>query len=167
VKNLDAVRSKRFNLVSTAKVYQEIQFQPQIQKSHSSQVIKTAAEAIERKDWDTYRSLLAQDVHWYTPIRFDPIVGREVMLSLQTIVLGEILQDFRYTEVAESAERSYLFFTSQIAGKTLEGVDILRVNSEGLINEFRVEVRPLDAAQALGEATIQALVEKGIQIPAS
>jgi hypothetical protein len=132
---------------------------------NSTDIVRVAAEAIVNKDWDTYQSLLAEDIRWYTPIRFEPIVDRQVMLDLQTIVLGEILQDFRYTEIAESAERSYLFFTALVSGKKLEGVDILRVNSEGLIDEFRVEVRPLDAAQALAEAATGAIAQKGIQIP--
>jgi hypothetical protein len=132
---------------------------------NSTQVVKKAADAILQKDWQTYASLLAEDIHWYTPIRFEPIIGRDAMLSLQTVVFEEILQDFQYIEVAESPERTYLFFTARVGEKKLEGVDILRVNSESAISEFRVEVRPLDAAQALGEAAMQAMTQKGIQIP--
>jgi hypothetical protein len=87
------------------------------------------------------------------------------MLSLQTIVFDEILEDFKYTEIAESRDRTYLFFTARVGEKQLEGVDILRVNSEKKIVEFRVEVRPLDAAQALGEAAMQAITQKEIKVP--
>jgi hypothetical protein len=131
----------------------------------NSKTIKQATDAILDRDWQTYSSLLADDVHWYTPIRFEPIIGRDAMLSLQTIVFDEILKDFQYTEIAESPERSYLFFTARVGEKQLEGVDIVRVNVEGAIAEFRVEVRPLDAAQALGEAAMQAITQKGIKIP--
>ncbi|MCU0570936.1 MAG: hypothetical protein MUF49_30760 [Oculatellaceae cyanobacterium Prado106] len=52
-----------------------------------------------------------------------------------------------------------------VANQPLEGVDILHVNSRNQIDKFRVEVRPLAGAQALSEAILMALKQRGIPIP--
>jgi hypothetical protein len=43
-------------------------------------------------------------------------------------------------------------FSAQVSGKQLWGIDLLRFDSEGRINDFTVLVRPLSATIALAQA---------------
>lgn len=45
-----------------------------------------------------------------------------------------------------------LVFTATVAGKKLQGCDLLHFDENGRIDDFTVMVRPLSAAQALAEA---------------
>ena len=43
-----------------------------------------------------------------------------------------------------------LEFSANVAGKALKGIDMLRLDEAGLIEEFEVMVRPMSGLQALG-----------------
>jgi hypothetical protein len=63
-------------------------------------------------------------------------------------------EDFTYIrEIADSDGRDHaVVFTATVAGKQIQGCDFLHFDDDGKIDEFTVMVRPLSAAQALGEA---------------
>ena len=50
-----------------------------------------------------------------------------------------------------SGDTAVLEFETEMSGKYVNGVDIIRVNSAGKIVEFRVMVRPLQALHAVHE----------------
>jgi hypothetical protein len=66
--------------------------------------------------------------------------------------LLEVWQDLRYTAELRDAESVGLVFSARVGTKDAQGVDLLRFDAEGLINEVTVMVRPLSALQALARA---------------
>ena len=50
-----------------------------------------------------------------------------------------------------------LVFEATIGSRTIEGVDFLRLDALGLVNDFRVMVRPHSALEALMEAMVPAI----------
>ena len=50
-----------------------------------------------------------------------------------------------------SGDQAVLEFETEMGGKYVNGVDIIRCNAEGKIVEFRVMVRPLQAMNLLHE----------------
>ena len=52
-----------------------------------------------------------------------------------------------------------LEFETAIAGKFVNGVDIITINDEGQITEFKVLVRPLQGVNAIHDAMMAALKE--------
>ena len=56
---------------------------------------------------------------------------------------------FKYVHEIESGNRMILEFEAEIEGKYVNGVDIIDFNDEGLITEFKVMVRPLQAVNML------------------
>jgi hypothetical protein len=111
-------------------------------------------EAIEAGDIDAVAELLAPGVVFHSPVTFHPFVGRETVIR----VLAEVAQvfgDFRYTGELHADGAHALIFRASVAGKEIEGIDLLRVDSDGLIADFTVMLRPLSAllpfAQAMGE----------------
>ncbi len=110
--------------------------------------------AVERKDLETVGELLAEQIVFHSPVTFHPFLGRETVTGL----LGEVVQvfeDFRFTDELEMDGAHALIFRASVAGKEIEGIDLLRFDADGLIADFTVMLRPLSAlvpfAQQMGE----------------
>ena len=116
-------------------------------------------------------ALLDDEVIFYSPIVFTPQVGREVT-KLYLRAAGQTLPGetsssdetstnregaFRYTKQVTSDDTAVLEFETTVAGKYVNGVDIIRCNDEGRIVEFRVMIRPLQAVNIVHEQMKAAL----------
>jgi hypothetical protein len=132
---------------------------------HPQQTIAAIKAAILKKDWAAYGALLAEDVRWHTPLLAAPLTGKALMLQLQSIVLGEVIEDFQYPDVAHGTQFHYLYFTGHIGAVAIEGTDRVVLNERGLVQEFRVDGRPLDGINALGAGVQAALQRHGIAFP--
>ena len=71
--------------------------------------IDALRQAIERKDRARYTALLAEDIRFFTPIEAAPVVGREAV-GLVLSVVFEIFQDFRYIGQAHGDGLDVLVF---------------------------------------------------------
>jgi SnoaL-like protein len=116
-------------------------------------------EAVERNDIDGACALLAEGVVFHSPATFHPFVGRDTVSRLLAIV-AETFEGFRYTDELESDAAHALIFRASIGGREIEGLDLLRLDEDGLIADFTVMLRPLSGlapfAQAVGEKVAQA-----------
>jgi SnoaL-like protein len=116
-------------------------------------------EAVERGEFDGVDQLFATDIVFHSPVTFHPFLGRETVAALLLLV-GQTFEDFRYTDQLESDGAHALIFRASVAGKELEGIDLLRLGVDGLIADFTVMIRPLSAlvpfAQAMGEKAADA-----------
>ena len=110
--------------------------------------------AVEREDIDGARELLAEEVVFHSPATFHPFVGRETVSRLLGLV-AETFEEFRYTDELQADGAHALIFRASIAGREIEGLDLLRFDDDGLIADFTVMLRPLSGlapfAQAMGE----------------
>jgi hypothetical protein len=94
---------------------------------------------------------LADDVSFWSPITFKPFEGRDAV----AVVLGgvlEVFDDFRYVNELSGDDSLALVFEATVDGKEINGVDLLRFDSDGQIKDFTVMVRPYTAATALRDA---------------
>jgi hypothetical protein len=119
--------------------------------------MSTASEfrcAVERLDIQAVSLLLAEDVVFHSPVTFHPFLGRETVTKLIGLV-AETFEDFRYTDELSLPSGHALIFRTSVAGRELEGIDLLRFDEDGLIADFTVMLRPLSGlipfAQAMGE----------------
>jgi hypothetical protein len=126
------------------------------------QVIERAEQAILTKDWETYSALLAPDVRWFTPLFEAPIVGRETMLAMQTIVFEDVFDSFRYPDIGYGEHYVYMHFIGTVGDVVLHGTDRVVVNDEGFLSEFHVDGRTLAAMQSFGTAVQNAFAARGI-----
>jgi hypothetical protein len=119
-------------------------------------------DAVERMDLDGVRELLAPDIVFHSPVTFHPFVGRDTVAQLLSLV-ANTFEDFRYTDELVVDGMHALIFKASVAGKELEGLDLLRFDEQGLIADFTVMVRPLSGlipfAQAMGEKAVAAGVQ--------
>jgi hypothetical protein len=118
--------------------------------------------AVEREDIDAVRELLAPDIVFHSPVTFHPFLGRDNVMQLLALV-AETFEQFRYTDELTVDGAHALIFKANVAGKELEGIDLLRFDDQGLIADFTVMVRPLSGligfAQIMGEKTAAAGVQ--------
>ncbi len=110
-------------------------------------------KAVESGDLDAVAALLADDVVFTSPVTFKPYPGKAITAAILRGVL-QVFEDFTYIrEIANPDGRDHAFvFTATVTGKQLQGCDFLHFDEDGKIDELTVMVRPLSAAQALGEA---------------
>ena len=102
--------------------------------------------------------LLDDDVVFYSPIVYTPQRGKAVTslyLRAATATFPgpsstrdtaqDAIGSFRYTKKVLSGDTAILEFETEMEGKYVNGVDIIRCNDDGRIVEFRVMIRPLQA----------------------
>ena len=106
--------------------------------------------AAEAKDFSQVDDLLAEDVTFRSPAVFKPYEGRDVV----KVILGAVVQvfeDFRYLDQVEGDDRAVLIFEAKVGDRELQGVDILRFDDEGRVDELTVMIRPLTGLNAVAE----------------
>jgi hypothetical protein len=111
---------------------------------------KAFRSAVEAEDHAAMVRTLAVDVVFDSPVVHRTYEGRDAVAPLLAAVL-QVFEDFRYTHEYASDDGAVLRFACRVGDRDLEGVDILRFGSDGLIAEFTVMVRPYSAATALRE----------------
>jgi limonene-1,2-epoxide hydrolase len=108
--------------------------------------------AVEAHDLDAVTATLAPDVVLHSPVTFHPYAGRETVAALLRLIAGTF-EDFRYTDEFRSSDGAQaLVFRARVGDRELEGLDLLRLNANGLIGDLTAMVRPLSGLVALAQA---------------
>jgi hypothetical protein len=114
--------------------------------------------------------LLDDNVVFYSPIVFTPQEGKTIT-KLYLQAAGQTLPGdsaessakkdsgggFHYTKEVLAGDTAVLEFETTVAGKYVNGVDIIRCNDEGRIVEIRVMIRPLQAINLVHQQMADAL----------
>lgn len=110
--------------------------------------LKTWHSRMETKSRDELSAQLAEDAVFHSPVVHTPQAGKTIVmayLSAADVVLGN--DSFRYVRevVDDEANMAMLEFELELDGVHVNGVDIIAWNDDGLIQDFKVMVRPLKA----------------------
>jgi hypothetical protein len=111
--------------------------------------------ALERGDIETASKMLADNVVFRSPAVFEPYEGKPATIVLLTAV-SRVFQDFRYVRsfIEEDGRGMALAFEAKVGTRHVEGIDLLRLDAHGLVDDFRVMVRPHTALEALMTAMV-------------
>jgi hypothetical protein len=115
--------------------------------------LATWHELLERNAMEELDPLLSDRVVFRSPVAHTPYPGKAaIKLVLKTV--NTVFENFRYHRsfVSEDGRSIVLEFSAEISGKALKGIDMLRFDEEGRIEEFEVMVRPMSGLQALAAA---------------
>lgn len=120
-------------------------------------------------------AILHPDVVFYSPIVYTPQEGREITklyLRAAGSTLGDADPDapeeaavatgdgkFGYVKVIREGHHAMLEFETEVDGKYANGIDIITCDDDGLITEFKVMMRPLQAINAV-HAEMKAMLER-------
>jgi hypothetical protein len=108
-------------------------------------------QAVEARDFDSAIENLAPDVTFNSPVAHTPFEGKETVGAVLRAV-SQTFEDFEYTDELQAGNTHALVFRARVGDKQLEGLDLLRLNDDGLIEDFTVMVRPASGLTALGQA---------------
>ena len=115
-------------------------------------------ETAKARDPARLEALLAEDVVFLSPVVHTPQRGKAITtkyLAAALAVLGG--PDFRYVGQWLGETSAVLEFVTSIDGIEVNGVDIIGWNDEGLIDSFKVMVRPLKAIDVVRQRMAAAL----------
>jgi SnoaL-like domain len=108
--------------------------------------------AVERRDQAAMVAAMAPDVLFHSPVAYRPFAGREAVAGLFAALL-QTFEDFEYTDELTNEDGTIaLLFRAKVGDKSLQGLDVLRFNDRGEVQEFTVMIRPVSGLMALGEA---------------
>jgi hypothetical protein len=113
--------------------------------------------AVESKDFDSVAAVLAPDVHFRSPAVFRPYEGRETVGGLLSIVGEVLLPHLVYQWQVQDGAREVLCFTTEVGGREVEGVDLLRYDENGQVTELVVMMRPVSGLAAVRDAVAAGL----------
>ncbi|MFD9457113.1 nuclear transport factor 2 family protein [Streptomyces sp. NPDC059985] len=127
--------------------------------------------AVEKGDLGALDDLFTDDIRLYSPVKFKPFEGKDMVLGLFGVLL-RTFEDLRYLgrldgtaetgTDGQEAPSVVLPFRALVDGKQIHGIDLLQFDEEGRIKEFTVMVRPQSAVQTLGRAVLAGLVADGL-----
>jgi hypothetical protein len=117
-------------------------------------------------------AILHPDVEFLSPIVFTPQKGIDITKLYLGAAGGTLGGDdgpegessgssggkFRYNKKIMQGNQAMLEFETSIDGKYVNGVDIITCNDDGMITEFKVMIRPLQAIN-LVHAQMKAMLE--------
>lgn len=107
---------------------------------------------MENPSAEALSAMLHDDVTFISPVVFTPQKGKDKAMQY-LLSAGVVFQDtkFTYIDEIETEKRMILEFEAEMDGKYVNGVDIIDFNSNGLITQFKVMIRPLQAVNMLWE----------------
>lgn len=109
------------------------------------------------------RALLAEDAVFHSPVVHSPQVGRDKVFAYLDAARHVLGGEPSFTYVRELVDGNELMmeFTATIDGIFLNGIDLITFNDDGLIQDFKVMVRPLKAVNMLWEKMGAQLAKAG------
>ena len=123
------------------------------------ETLKKWHQMLELRDPTALGTLLSDDVVFLSPVVFTPQQGKKLtamyLMGAFQVLVGE--GHFKYINKTYSDNTAVLEFETKVDNVTINGVDIVTFNSDGLILEFKVMVRPLQAMHKLQEKMAQLL----------
>ena len=118
---------------------------------------------VQSRDIKMLDELLAEDVAFYSPVIWSPQKGKQ-LTSMYLYAALEVLvgSDFKYVKEIVGKNQLCLEFKTTVDDIIINGVDLISLNEEGKIIEFKVMVRPLKGMMKLKEKMFELLQKSSI-----
>jgi hypothetical protein len=110
----------------------------------AEQFIEKWHEAVDERCFEKVDALLSPDVQLVSPVAFKPYTDRKFILRVLENVVT-IIEGFHYVRsVTLSDGGVLLIFQGKVDGKTIEGIDLIDLDSEGRVKTLKVMLRPFN-----------------------
>lgn len=97
-------------------------------------------------------AIIADDCVFHSPVVHTPQAGKPIVMAYLIAASHTLGNDsFHYVRELVDGDEMMLEFVTEMDGITVNGVDIIRWNADGQINDFKVMVRPLKAINKVWE----------------
>lgn len=96
------------------------------------------------------KNMLAENAVFHSPVVHTPQEGQEIVFQYLNSAFHVFKDaDFQYLREVIDGDTAVLEFMATVDGIQINGVDMIHWNAEGLIDDFKVMVRPLKAVNML------------------
>jgi hypothetical protein len=97
-------------------------------------------------------AIIREDAVFHSPVVHTPQRGR-ALVSAYLAAAGQTLgnDSFRYVRELVDGENALLEFETEVDGIQVNGIDLIRFDTDGMIADFKVMVRPLKAVNKVWE----------------
>lgn len=103
-------------------------------------------------DESALSAIIADDCVFHSPVVHTPQAGKPIVMAYLIAASHTLGNDsFDYVREIVDGDEMMLEFVTEMDGITVNGVDIIRWNSDGKISDFKVMVRPLKAINKVWE----------------
>jgi hypothetical protein len=109
-----------------------------------SAAVDPFGEGWRSRNLERWIDALAPDVALHSPLLSIPFRGRHVARDLYS-VLFTTFGEFTITDRSRSGDTEFIAWRGELDRRTVEGVDVIRYQTDGAIAEIRVLMRPLTA----------------------
>ena len=115
-------------------------------------------EVVTTQNQDLLKSILAENVTFYSPVVFTAQKGKSLTL-LYLMAAAQVFNNksFSYTKEIINENHATLEFELNINGIEINGIDLITWNEEGMIVEFKVFIRPLQGVNVIHKMMQQML----------
>lgn len=117
--------------------------------------------AVEDRDTSAVAASLAEDVVLHSPVLSRPFAGREIVAHVLSLV-DDLLEDFVYTRELHGEREAALFFKAKVGSREIEGVDLLGLDADGLVERLTVSMRPMTALTTFSDEMASRLNAAGV-----
>ena len=115
-------------------------------------------EVINSDDMNALDNIIAEEAVFSSPVVFTPMEGKEItIMYLHAAGQSFNMEKFRYTKEIHDGMNSVLEFETYIDDISVNGIDMIEWNQDGMISNFKVMIRPFKAVQKVQEKMIEAL----------
>ena len=114
---------------------------------------------VKTKDTKLLDEILADDAKMHSPVVHTVQEGKEITKMYLAAASVTLCNDtFKYVREVYDEGFALLEFETELDGILVNGVDMISLNSDGKITDFKVMIRPLKGINAVHKAMGEALV---------
>ena len=115
-------------------------------------------EVVANQDHDLLKSILAENVIFYSPVVFTAQKGKDLTF-LYLMAAAQVFNNKSFSYIKEIINENHatLEFELNINGIEINGIDLITWNEEGMIIEFKVFIRPLQGVNVIHKMMQQML----------
>lgn len=122
------------------------------QRDKIAQTLEIWHDILERNAMEELDPILSDKIVFRSPVAHTPYPGR-TPIKLLLKAVNTVFANFQYHRTLHTDDGAsvILEFSADIDGKSVKGIDLLRFDAEGKIEEFEVMIRPLSGLNALAK----------------
>jgi hypothetical protein len=111
--------------------------------------LRTYREAIGRGDVGSLSEVFAENIRLKVPLFAEPVAGRQAVVEILSVLFG-VADSVHLGEAFIGSQDDYaIALTLKVGGVQLEGLEHVRFDQDGLVDELMVTLRPLDGLIAM------------------
>lgn len=105
-------------------------------------------DAMQRKDIEAMLTHMTDDIRLETPLHVEPFNGKAAVRSVVGPLLG-VVDAFEFREIMQGPQHASVFFGVTVGAVELDGMDYVRLDAAGLLQELTVLWRPLPSVMVV------------------